>query len=92
LIVHAIFIATERSSAPDRREREYEQAVRLVTHGPYAVRHWFIGVAVGVIVPLLLLTIMGSPIMWAVAAALALVGIYEEENILIRAGQALPIS
>jgi hypothetical protein len=45
----------------------------------------------GVLVPAALL-ISDFPGLWLVAAFLALVGLFVEEDTLVRAGQALPIS
>jgi len=78
--------------APTGRVEEYRRAHRLVTHGPYARRHWRIGIGAGVVLPLLILTLSSAQPVWAVAATLALVGIYVEQDILVRAGQVLPIS
>ena len=41
---------------------------------------------------MLLLLLADSPAVWAIAGALTLVGLYVEEDLLVRAGQALPIS
>ena len=77
--------------SPPKREAEYARAVRLLSHGPYARRHWGAGVALGVLVPLLAL-LAGGAILLPGAAALAPIGLWVEEDLLVRAGQALPIS
>jgi len=91
LLVHVALLASEHACAPRGREREFARAARLVSHGPFARRHWWLGVAGGVALPLALL---GLPFAWAGAAAgaLALAGLFVEEDILVRAGQSLPIS
>jgi len=89
LVSHLAFIALESKLAPAGREAEYERAARLVSHGPYAKKHWRLGVIAGGILPLVLLTLGAPPVF---AALLALVGLWIEEDILVRAGQALPIS
>jgi hypothetical protein len=48
-------------------------------------------VALGVLVPLLAI-LVGGAILLPGAAALALIGLWVEEDLLVRAGQALPIS
>ena len=83
---------SESFLAPRRREREYRRASRLLTHGPFARRHWWIGVVLGAVLPLLLLAFPLPAFAWWSAAALSLVGLYVEQDTLVRAGQALPIS
>jgi len=91
LALHLLFVVTEGAAAPARRGEEYARAVRLVTHGPYALRHRALGIFAGAVVPSLLL-LAPLPAAWTAAGALALVGLYVEEDILVRAGQALAIS
>ena len=71
--------------------RLQDPACRLLTHGPFAGRHWGVGVVVGIVLPLPLLA-LGSPLALLAAATTALVGLWFEEDVLVRAGQALPIS
>jgi hypothetical protein len=92
LALHAAFVLTEGRMAPRRREREYALAHRLVSRGPYARRHWALGVGVGIVIPAALLLITGAPVAWSLAGVAALVGLAVEEDVLVRAGQALPIS
>jgi hypothetical protein len=92
LSIHLLLCFSESFLAPHRREKEYRRASRLVTHGPFARRHWWIGVTLGGVVPLLLLLMPLPPLAWWFAAALGLVGLYVEQDTLVRAGQALPIS
>ena len=63
----------------------------ILHSGPMAFAHWFTGVGAGIVVPLALLTLGGAAAI-PVAACLALVGLVVEEALLVRAGQALPIS
>ena len=83
---------SESFLAPPRREQEYRRAQRLVTHGPFARRHWWVGVVLGGVLPLLLLLLPLPAVAWWFAAAFSLVGLYVEQDTLVRAGQALPIS
>ncbi len=91
LALNFIAILLEGNCAPKGREVEYERAVRLVSHGPFARRHWIVGVGLGLAVPLCLI-VFGPSSLGALAAVLALAGLFVEEDILVRAGQALPIS
>jgi len=91
-VFHLAFTLAEPWLAPERREREYRLASHLVTHGPWALQHWVVGVGLGIVVPLVLLAALGSPAASITAACLALVGLLSEEHVLVRAGQALPIS
>jgi len=89
--LHAAFTLIEGGMAPRRREEEYRRAHRLVTRGPFALRHFAFGIAVGIVAPLALLC-LPAPAAWALAGAAALAGLAVEEDVLVRAGQALPIS
>jgi Ni/Fe-hydrogenase subunit HybB-like protein len=88
---HFALILLEGRYAPQGRRDEYARARRLVTHGPYALRHWGLGVIAGAAVPLLLL-LPDAQALWNGAALLALLGLYSEQDVLVRAGQALVIS
>ena len=92
LALHTLFVLVEQRLAPRQREEEYRQASRLISHGPFATRRYALGLGVGIALPLAMLGTPGSPVLWAVAGSLALIGLYCEEDILIRAGQAQPIS
>jgi Fe-S-cluster-containing dehydrogenase component/formate-dependent nitrite reductase membrane component NrfD len=76
---------------PKGREQEFRRVRRLVTRGPFARRHWMHGVFLGVVVPLALVSLDRSSGVAAVAGGLALWGLWNEEDIFVRAGQALPI-
>lgn len=90
--IHLCFVVLEGRGAPPRRGDEYRRAHDLVVRGPFARAHWLFGIGVGIVLPGLLLLIPGPPIWWVAAGALALVGLAVEEDLLVRAGQALPIS
>jgi Ni/Fe-hydrogenase subunit HybB-like protein len=92
LSVHLLLCFSESFLAPRRREQEYRRAQRLVTHGPFARRHWWVGVVLGGVLPLLLLLLPLPAFTWWFAAVFSLVGLYVEQDTLVRAGQALPIS
>lgn len=91
LVLHAVFLALEGKAAPHGREREYEEAARLMTHGPYAARRFWGVLFVGLGVPLALLAVPWKGA-WALAGLFALAGSWLEHDLLVRAGQALPIS
>ena len=96
LVLHLGWALFEHRLAPRGREKEYERATALVTRGPFAARHWVVGLGMGVAGPLVLLVLGGvfggEVFLGPMAAMLALAGLYVEEDILVRAGQALPIS
>jgi Fe-S-cluster-containing dehydrogenase component/Ni/Fe-hydrogenase subunit HybB-like protein len=92
LFAHLVFILGERFMAPKGREAEYRRTVALVEHGPFAFRHWSFGVLMGVAAPLLLCLLPGLPLLAVGAALFAIMGVASEEDLLVRAGQALPIS
>ena len=93
LAAHAILTQLkELALAPKGREEEFLRAVHLITHGPFAQRHLWLGKVVGILIPVLLIDLGGPGWMFGLAGALALVGLWSEEDILVRAGQALPIS
>ncbi len=92
LIAHGLFVLTEGAAAPRGRSKEYRRAMKLVTGGPFAARHYGVGIALGIVVPVVLLALSDATAASAVAALLALLGLYIEEDILVRAGQALRIS
>ena len=89
---HLLLTLCEGFLAPPRREEEYRRTVRLISHGPYARNHWRFGVGVGIGLPVLLLLVPEMPWLWGLAAVAALIGLFVEEDIFVRAGQALPIS
>ncbi len=89
LLGHGAFALFEGRLAPAGREAEYARAARLVSHGPYAILHHYVGLIVGVALPLVLMFI---PFLAPPAGLLALIGLAVEEDITVRAGQALPIS
>jgi Fe-S-cluster-containing dehydrogenase component/formate-dependent nitrite reductase membrane component NrfD len=92
LAVHLLLCFSESFLAPRRREQEYRRAQRLLTHGPFARRHWWLGIVLGAVLPLLLLLFPLPVLFWWLAAAFSLVGLFVEQDTLVRAGQALPIS
>jgi Fe-S-cluster-containing dehydrogenase component/formate-dependent nitrite reductase membrane component NrfD len=90
--VHLAFALLEPRLAPARRRREYTMASRLLTHGPFQRRRMMGALLGGVGLPLLLLLFAEAEPWNAVAALAALAGLYVEDDVLVRAGQALPIS
>jgi Fe-S-cluster-containing dehydrogenase component/formate-dependent nitrite reductase membrane component NrfD len=91
LLLHVLFVSTEGWMAPAKRGVEYRRAHRLVTRGPFAALHWQVGLGVGVLLPMMLLA-TPLPALWPWAGLLVLVGLWVEEDILVRAGQAPAIS
>jgi len=77
---------------PKRREAEFRRALAVMSKGPYARRHLWVGLFGGVLLPAILL-VWGQPgPLWTTAAVLALIGLWSEEDVFVRAGQAVPIS
>jgi len=91
LALHLFLIATEGSWGPPRRAAEYMRAHRLLTRGPFSGRHWAGTVGIGVLLPAALLLAGLGPGADAVAALLVLAGLWNHSDLLVRAGQALPI-
>jgi len=90
LVLHLLAILVEGNDAPPNRKAEYARVARLLSHGPYARLRWGVGVGLGIVLPLAL--VAAGPQFLPVAAACALIGLWVEEDLLVRAGQALPIS
>lgn len=91
LILHLAHLSLLPNFAPKGREEEFARVVALVRSGPFAARRRRDVVVLGGFVALLLLAIP-HPLAGVAAAALALWGLHAEEDVLVRAGQALPIS
>ncbi len=92
LLLHAGLTLGEGKLAPVGREKEFARAVRLLKHGPYARKHWLLGLGLGVLLPMGLLFAASSGPVAVVAGVLALAGLYVEKDCFVRAGQALKIS
>ncbi len=92
LVVHGGLTLVESRLAPRSREAEYARVARLLAHGPFRRRHVVVGLVLGVALPVVLLLMFMPPLVWSIGAALALIGLYVEEDLLVRAGQAQPIS
>lgn len=88
LLFYTVF---EGRLAPRGREEEYARTLALLKRGPYAKEHAFVGLLLGMIVPLALLALTGG-LGSQVAAVCVLIGLCSEKSLLVRAGQALPIS
>jgi Fe-S-cluster-containing dehydrogenase component/formate-dependent nitrite reductase membrane component NrfD len=85
------FSVFEAGLAPRGREEEYARALALLKRGPYAKEHAVVGLLFGTIVPLVLL-VFEHELGCQIAGALVLLGLASEKSLLVRAGQALPIS
>ncbi len=94
LAATAGFIFVELSS---HGSRHVELAIEVMTKGRYAKQFWWGGIVVGLIVPaaLVILTLVAgsdSPIIPAIAAVSAMVGMFAYEDAFVRAGQSVPLS
>ncbi len=92
LLLHFVMMKFEPRLAPKGREKEYERAAKLITRGPFAMRHLVHGLAVGIVLPLVAVALGTTSPVFAIGGMLALWGLWNEEDIFVRAGQALPIS
>ncbi|MEM7246172.1 MAG: 4Fe-4S dicluster domain-containing protein [Acidobacteriota bacterium] len=90
LLAHLIFMRLEGRLAPARREDEHAAVHALLRSAPWKGRHLWGSTVVGVIAPAVLL-LLPTPA-WGLAAVLVLIGLFIEEDLLVRVGQALPIS
>jgi Fe-S-cluster-containing dehydrogenase component/formate-dependent nitrite reductase membrane component NrfD len=85
------FTVFEGQLAPKGRADEYARTLALIKRGPYAKEHAFVGLFLGMLLPMVLLA-FAHPLGVQLAGALILVGLWSEKSVLVRAGQALPIS
>ncbi len=90
LVLHGLLTLAEGHLAPRGREAEYKTTIALITRGPFSKLHWSVGVVVGIVLPIVLL--LAWPQGAAIASALVLIGLWIEEDLLVRAAQLLPIS
>jgi formate-dependent nitrite reductase membrane component NrfD len=88
LLFYTVF---EGSLAPKGREEEYARTLALLKRGPFAREHALVGLLLGTILPLVLL-VLGNEAAFQLAGLLVLLGLWSEKSLLVRAGQALPIS
>ena len=92
LVAHFALLLHEPHAAPAGRASEYARTIALVTRGPFAAGRRVLGIGVGVLLAAALLAWPQAPT-WVtgLGGGLALVGLFFEERLLVRAGQALPI-
>ncbi len=88
LLIYTVF---QGRLAPPGREAEYARTLALIQRGPYAREHALGGLLLGIVLPIPLL-VFGGEIGGQMAGVLALLGLWFEKSLLVRAGQALPIS
>ena len=91
LLVIEVLHLTDHGHAPAGRRPEYEKALRLLSDGPWAARQRWITQVIGGVVPIVLVIASGNAVVLAVAGALALIGLYNEQDVFVEAGQAQPI-
>ena len=93
LVIHVALLGLELFSR--HPVRDVSLAARLITRGAYRVRFWAGVVAVGVVAPIALVlggAMLDSSVVSALAALLALGGLWLWEDLWIKAGQAVPLS
>ncbi len=91
LIAHVAFVVLEHKLAPAGREKEFHRAGRLLTQGPFAKRRMMVTLAIGILAPLCGLAMTRHPVTLGVIAVMVLIGLWNEEDLFVKAGQALPI-
>jgi len=93
LLATAVLVAAELSS---RGTAHVEAALATMTRGRYARRFWAGGVALGLVVPVVLVAVgLAAEVgPWPAAAAgiAAVVGMWFHEDSFVRAGQSVPLS
>lgn len=90
LIAHALFVAAEVFMP--HRTAHVARAISTIVSGSYAAEFWVGAVGVGVVFPVVLAVLGASVVVWALAAAAALIGLYVWEYVWVSAGQAVPLS
>ena len=90
LLIHVVLILLELFAKHSNQDAA--SAARLIRQGKLRLRLWGGVVVGGVAIPLLLLGTPALPWGSALAAVLALGGLWLWEDIWVRAGQALPLS
>ena len=90
LVTHVVFVVAELFMP--HRSTHVARAVDSVVKGKYATEFWVGVVIVGVVLPLVLVMIGTTGIAWALAAAIAMIGLYVWEYVWVFAGQAVPLS
>jgi hypothetical protein len=90
LVIHVVLILSELFAKHPNQDAA--RAARLVRQGTMGLRLWGGVVLGGVALPLILLGLPAPPWSSALAALLALGGLWLWEDLWVRAGQALPLS
>ena len=93
IVATAAFIGMELSS---HGSRHVELAIEAMTKGQYAKQFWIGGIAIGLVIPSVLLIITlatgAHGIVAAIAGVCALIGMFAYEDSFVRAGQSVPLS
>jgi Fe-S-cluster-containing dehydrogenase component/formate-dependent nitrite reductase membrane component NrfD len=93
LVIHVALLGLELFSR--HPVRDVSLAARLITRGAYRIRFWAGVVAAGVVAPIALVlggAMLDSSVVSALAALLALAGLWLWEDLWVKAGQAVPLS
>jgi len=90
LVAGLVWSRIEKNLAPAGRAAEYARTLALIHRGPYSREH-VSGLLLGGLLPVVLILLGGGPVL-QVAGLLALLGLWIEKSLLVRAGQALSIS
>jgi Ni/Fe-hydrogenase subunit HybB-like protein len=90
LLVHAAFVAAELFTP--HRSLHIARAVETILAGKYAREFWVGAVFAGVVLPAAILLASATVLAAALAAGLALLGLYAWEYVWVFAGQSVPLS
>jgi formate-dependent nitrite reductase membrane component NrfD len=93
LVIHVALLGLELFSR--HPVRDVSLAAQLITRGAYRLRFWAGVVAAGVVAPIALVlggAMLDSSVVSALAALLALAGLWLWEDLWVKAGQSVPLS
>jgi Fe-S-cluster-containing dehydrogenase component/formate-dependent nitrite reductase membrane component NrfD len=90
VVAHGALVLSEVLSRHSVRDTAL--AARLLTRGPYRVHFWGGVMLLGTLVPVITLVAANSTALTAVAALLALAGLWLWEDLWVKAGQSVPLS
>jgi formate-dependent nitrite reductase membrane component NrfD len=88
LLLHGVMLVAELGGS--HANLDTARAARLITHGPWRMRFWIVTVLDGTVLPILL--VWWSPPAAALGAVMTLVGLWNYEDLWVKAGQAIPLS
>ena len=88
IVLYLVLAQVGHMFVPGPRRSEHHRARRLMTKGPFAARQW---TAIAASIAAAILLFWAPAGFHTAAAGLVLAALYVEEDVFVRAGQALPI-